>query len=52
MATQRRLSILREQFEGQRTRKEQIRLMIETEAVLADEHEQWLQLMKECEWFG
>ena len=52
VAALRRLSILIEHLESQRTRKEQIRLMVETELVLASEHEQWLQLMKECEWYG
>jgi len=52
VATKRRLTLLNKHLEAQQTRKEQIRLMVETELVLAAEHEQWLQLMKECEWYG
>jgi hypothetical protein len=47
-----RLSRLRQELETSNSRKEQIRLMIQSEVTLASEHEQWLQLMKECEWFG
>jgi hypothetical protein len=52
LATYTRLSNLRTHLEGSENRKEQIRLMIQGEATLATEHQQWLQLMKECEWFG
>jgi ryanodine receptor 2 len=51
-ATYKRLSSLRTRLEKSEHNHEQIRLMVQSEVVLANEHEQWLQLMKECEWYG
>jgi hypothetical protein len=52
MATRKRLSQLHQYLEGCRNRKDQIRLIVQSEIVLASEHEQWLNLMKACDWYG
>ena len=51
-ALHKRLDKLRMRLERPLTRKEQLHLMVHAEVLMASEHEQWLQLMKECEWFG
>ncbi len=47
-----RLSAIQADLEQSDSQPEQIRLMYASEAVLSSEHQQWLQLMYECEWFG
>ena len=52
VATLKRLNALREKLDGCQSRKEQIRLMVQSEIAFSSEHEQWLHLMKECDWYG
>lgn len=51
-ASYKRLSAIQGGLEQSTSQAGQIRLMLASEAVLASEHQQWLQLMYECEWFG
>lgn len=47
-----RLSAIQADLEQSTSQSGQIRLMYASESALASEHQQWLQLMYECEWFG
>lgn len=46
------LSRLQAQLDGPVSPEERFRILLRSEYLLAAEHQQWLQLMIECEWFG
>ena len=48
----RRLGAIRMELERPSSLERHLRMMARCETALADEQQQWLHLMKECEWYG